>query len=297
MEVKEINVKSILTKSKLPDTDYVINPYVGCRFGCIYCYASFMGRFVNKEIKDWGNYVHVKINAPELLTKELSTLKKSLAKAQKDPTQKVGDKKIKILLSSVTDPYQGLESKYQLTRKCIEILANQENQFFSLSILTKSPLVLRDVDILSRIKDVEVGLTITSTKDNISRYFEKYAPNVTDRLKALDELNKKKIKTYAFVGPLFPYFATKKEILDEIFSKIAQTGTKEIYIEHINLSPYILGRFLSEAKEISAKDKQMLKDTQKKEYRNQIDQEIKVLVNKYNLKIRLEDPIYHNEKS
>ena len=75
MEVKEIQTKSILTLSKLPDTDYVINPYVGCRFGCTYCYASFMGRFVSKQINDWGEYVYAKINAPELLRNELRKLK------------------------------------------------------------------------------------------------------------------------------------------------------------------------------------------------------------------------------
>ena len=112
-KIKEIKAKSILspTRLKTADFDYSLNPYVGCRFGCVYCYASFMGRFVGKKISDWGNYVFAKINAPKLLAEEIKKLKnKGRGKT--------------IWLSSVTDPYQGLEVKYKLTRRCLEILAD-----------------------------------------------------------------------------------------------------------------------------------------------------------------------------
>lgn len=103
-DIKAITAKSILTPCRIPGIDWVVNPYVGCRFGCTYCYASFMGRFVGKKIADWGEYVFPKINAPELLKKELKKLK------DKGRGQEV-------FMSSVTDPYQGLEAKYQLTRQ------------------------------------------------------------------------------------------------------------------------------------------------------------------------------------
>src|SRR3989338_10259970 len=127
MDIQVIKAKSILILSKLPDADYVVNPYIGCRFGCTYCYASFMGRFVGKKVSDWGEYVYPKINAPELLKKELKKLK------DKGRGQE-------IFFSSVTDPYQGLEAKYQLTRKCLEELADFGFEG-TLSILTKSDLV------------------------------------------------------------------------------------------------------------------------------------------------------------
>jgi len=89
-----------------------------------------------------------------------------------------------VFFSSVTDPYQGVEAKYKLTRSCLEVLV--ENEFAGeVSILTKSALVTRDIDVLKKLKNVEVGFTITSTDDAVSRYFEKFAPNVTDRLKAM----------------------------------------------------------------------------------------------------------------
>ncbi|MBN1783517.1 MAG: hypothetical protein JW812_00950 [Alphaproteobacteria bacterium] len=75
IEIKEVEAKSILVKSNLPDSDYVINPYTGCEFGCHYCYASFMCRYIDKDISEWGNFVHVKINAIELLDKKLCTFK------------------------------------------------------------------------------------------------------------------------------------------------------------------------------------------------------------------------------
>src|SRR3989338_6288522 len=111
MEIKEIQAKTILVKSKLPESDYVINCYTGCSFACSYCYASFMGRFVGKNISDWGEYVYAKINAPELLKKELPKLKDK-------------GKNVTILLSSVTDPFQAAEAKYKLSEKCLTVLAD-----------------------------------------------------------------------------------------------------------------------------------------------------------------------------
>ena len=132
MDFREIQAKSILSPCGIPGIDYVINPYTGCRYGCTYCYASFMGRFIkDKTVQDWGEYVIAKVNAPELLKKELRKLRNK-------------GKGLEIFFSSVTDPYQGVEAKYKLTRQCLEILADWEYEGY-ISILTKSNLVLRDV--------------------------------------------------------------------------------------------------------------------------------------------------------
>lgn len=280
VEVKEIQSKSILTPSKLPDADYVINPYTGCAFGCTYCYASFMGRYVGKSNDDWGNYVHVKTNAPELLEKDLKKLKnKGQGKS--------------IFFSSVTDPYQGMEAKYQLTRKCLEILFGYgfEGQ---ISILTKSHMVLRDIDILKQLKNVEVGFTITSTDDKISRYFEKKAPNVSQRLDAMKQLNATGIKTYAFVGPLLPHFVAEPEVLDTLFKAIVETGTKELYVEHINLSTYILNRLKKEMPDMDTTILAKFYSSKDKSYQNELNKVILELAEKYDLKLRLDLPIYHN---
>ena len=103
LKVKEIEAKSIIARTKVPSADYVINPYTGCQFACMYCFASFMGRFVGETNNNWGNYVYAKINAVELIQKDIQRLIK------KKPHPRV-------VLSTVTDPYQGVEKKYRLTR-------------------------------------------------------------------------------------------------------------------------------------------------------------------------------------
>ncbi len=280
LDTKEITAKSILVPSKLPGCDFVINCYTGCRFGCSYCYASFMGRFVDKKINDWGNYVYVKINAPELLKKELTKLKdKGKGKT--------------ILLSSVTDPFQGAEAKYQLSSKCLEVLADYGFEG-EVSILTKSPLVLNVLPILKRLKNVDVGLTITSTDDKISRYFEKFAPNVTQRLETLKKLNEAGIKTYAFFGPLLPHFVANKEEIKKVLDAIYQTGTRELFIEHINLSKYIKDRMLEELKEVDEVFLEKFYSSQSKDYRNELNKIILELLKEYDFKL-LHEIIFHKE--
>ncbi|MFZ5376929.1 MAG: SPL family radical SAM protein [Patescibacteria group bacterium] len=280
-EFKEIRAKSILTPSKLPDADYVINPYIGCRFGCIYCYASFMGRFVDKSTHDWGNYVFAKVNAPELLSQEITKLK----------DQGAGKT---VFISSVTDPYQGMEAKYQLTRKCLRILADQ-NFAGKIGVLTKSDLVIRDIDIFLMLKNVEVGLTITSTDDLVSRYFEKHAPFVSARLAALAKLNQAGITTYAFLGPLLPHYIAEEEKLDELLGKIALTGTKELYVEHINLNKYIRERFVAELGEVDRSLVQKFYSSQSKPYREELNKLVTSLVKKHGLALRLGEAIFHGD--
>lgn len=221
MKIREIQAKSILNPSKL-GCDYAINPYNGCAFGCAYCYAIFMSRMGHQN-ENWGEWVDVKINAPQLLIHDLK---------HKKPGS--------IFISSVTDPYQGLETKYKLTRKCLEILADVKYPA-PISILTKSPLVTRDIDLFKRL-DAEVGMTVTSMGDPITKLLETNAPVHSARIRALKELHQAGITTYAFVGPLLPHLTEKPEELEKLFKTLKQTGVEDIWVEHINLSPYIKKR-------------------------------------------------------
>lgn len=281
MDIREIQAKSILVKCGIPGIDFVINPYIGCRFGCMYCYASFMGRYHGKEISDWGEYVFAKINAPDILKKEIKKLKYN----------GVGKE---LFFSSVTDPYQGIEAKYKLTQQCLKIII--ENDFEGIvSILTKSDLVTRDIPLFKKIKNVTVGLTITSINDSISRYFEKFAPPVSARLKALQKLNENGIHTYAFIGPLLPHYVVQTKELENLFKKIRETGTKNIYVEHLNLSTYIRTRLFQEMGKTNNAVLHTFYESQKKEYRTKLDSIILSLVKKYDMHMIHDMVIYHKE--
>jgi DNA repair photolyase len=280
MQIKEVKAQTILNPCGIPGIDFVINPYIGCSFACRYCYASFMGRLVGKKVEEWGSYVFPKVNAVSLLKKEL---------AKKLKNKGVGKE---IFFSSVTDPYQGIEVKYQLTRGCLEALLDF-GFLGTVSILTKSDLVLRDLDLFKKFKHVSVGLTVTSTNDEISRYFEKYAPAVSKRFSALKILNQNKIPTYAFIGPLLPHFSAKKDELEKIFKKLVEVGTRDIFIEHLNLSSYIRSRLIKEIKEVDRKIINEFYLSSSKAYRKQIEAVIYPLIEKYKLCLLKNQVIYH----
>jgi DNA repair photolyase len=181
MIIKEIQAKSILSTSKV--YDYVINPYIGCQHGCSYCYARFMKRFSGHK-EPWGQFVDVKVSAPDLLRVEINKKKQG-----------------RVWISGVCDPYQPLERKYGLTRRCLEILAQND---WPVIVQTRSPLVLRDLDILKAGRDFEVGLTITTADDSIRKLFEPAAPSIADRIGALDELHRAGIRTHAMIAPILP---------------------------------------------------------------------------------------------
>ena len=128
-----------------------------------------------------------------------------------------------IFFSSVTDPYVGMEAKYKLTRKCLEVLLEFGYEG-PVSILTKSPLVTRDIDLFTKFKNIEVGMTITGLDDKVSRFLEVKAPSVTSRIKALEELSKAGVNTYAFVGPIVPYFIHSEQKIKEIINKLEKNG-------------------------------------------------------------------------
>ena len=181
MIVKEVYAKTILSKSKV--SDYTINPYIGCEHGCTYCYARFMRRYTGHR-EAWGEFVDVKINAARLLRHEIGRKRRG-----------------RVWISGVCDPYQPLEKRYKLTKKCLEILSDHD---WPVTIQTKSPLVLRDIELLRRFGDIEAGFSIPTADDEIRGVFEPNSPPVKTRVEALERLHDEGIKTYAMIAPLLP---------------------------------------------------------------------------------------------
>ncbi len=181
MIIREIYARTILSRSKV--FDYVVNPYIGCQHGCTYCYARFMKRFTGHK-EPWGEFVDVKINAPDLLQRDIGKMPPG-----------------RVWVSGVCDPYQPLEKTYELTKKCLEILVRHD---WPITIQTKSSLVLRDVNLFRGTDKIEVGLSVTTGDEGVRRLFEPGAPPIKERIKALDELHLAGIRTFAMVAPILP---------------------------------------------------------------------------------------------
>jgi DNA repair photolyase len=162
---------------------------------------------------EWGEFVNVKTNSPKVLESELRRAKRGL-----------------VLVSSVTDPYQPLEEKYELTRQILGILARYD---FPVSILTKSHLVTRDVDVIKKFSKCEVGLTIVTLDERVREAFEPKAPQIKKRLEALWSLHESGIETYGFIGPMLPYLT--EETLEDLLSRLAEVAVDRILVDRLNL--------------------------------------------------------------
>lgn len=202
---KEIVAKDFLTKSNLPASDFVINPYVGCPHGCKYCYASFMKRFTGHTEK-WGSFIDVKRCDKPIDVKKL--YRKS------------------VFLSSVTDCYNPFEEKYKITRNILNQL-KQADCFVSIS--TKSDLILRDVDILKVLKNLTVAISINTLDDDFRKDMDN-ASGIGRRIFALKELRKNGIYTILFMSPIFPYITDFKKIVEA-----TQDFVCEYWFENLNL--------------------------------------------------------------
>ena len=180
----------------MEEYDYTLNPYSGCSFGCTYCYAAFFSR--NKEqVDNWGDWVIVKQNAEELLKK-------------RKPGSLDGKR---IYMSSVTDPYQPIERKLELTRRLLEILADQHKP--KLMVQTRSQLVSRDIDLFQKIETnttslfesgesrrVQVNMTVTTDDRDIMRTFEPICPPNSKRLEAIAKVQEAGIESCITMTPL-----------------------------------------------------------------------------------------------
>lgn len=219
--VREVACQSILTRSRIPSLDFVVNPYVGCAHGCRYCYVPSMPWMAARQ-EEWGSYVEVKTNAAEVLARQL----------RRAPPGAVN-------LSTTTDPYQPAEARYRVTRACLRVLADAGR---AVSILTKSPSVTADIDLLRRLAEVEVGVSIAGLDQGVLDIFEPAVPPVAARLEALARLAESGITTYAFCGPLLPFLTDAEDDIDRLFSALARVGVSAVIVDSMNLRGATLGR-------------------------------------------------------
>ncbi len=205
MVEKEVAVKDLVTKSNLPASDYVINPYVGCPHGCRYCYACFMKRFTNHS-EAWGSFIDIK------------RCDKPISK------RKLQGKSV--FLSSVTDCYNPFEEKYRNTRKILEQLISINCE---LNISTKSHLILRDIDLLKQCNNLKVSVSVNTLDEQFKNDMD-HASSIMKRLETLEILHQNGIYTVLFMSPIFPGITDYKEIIVKTHRFV-----DEYWFENLNL--------------------------------------------------------------
>ncbi len=214
-----VRCKTLMTKSGIPSLDYAINPYLGCEHACVYCYATFMARF--SDIKDeWGTFVGVKENAPEVLRGEI-------------PRRAPGV----VTFGTVCDAYQQQEERCGITRACLEEFVGAEG--FEVGILTKSDLVVRDIDVLARLPAPSVGFSITCLDRELALSFEPGAPSPSRRLAAMRELSLAGIPVWGFFGPVLPGFTDGEPEIREVLMAMTEAGAARVLVDAMNLYPKV----------------------------------------------------------
>jgi len=207
-----------LSKSGLPGLDYALNPYLGCVHACIYCYARLYTHD-RRVSENWGKIVIVKENIIEVLNSEVKRLRKGV----------VG-------IGTITDAYQPIEAVYKLTREAVRILLSNG---FKVSIQTKNPLILRDIDVLTSGKElVDIGFTITSVKCSKSRLMEPNAPCPEARIEALRKLSRLGFKTWVFYGPIIPGFNDDEDTITSLVDIVSETNSV-LYYDPLHLKPFM----------------------------------------------------------
>ncbi|MDP2927005.1 MAG: radical SAM protein [bacterium] len=211
LEIREIQCKSALGKCGFPGGGLAVNPYVGCSHACAYCYARFMKRFTGHQ-EEWGSFVDARINIAEVLARQIKSLK---FRGQQ------------IYIGTVTDPYQPMEGKYKLTRQILEVLNGYDNP---VSLLTKSSMVIRDLDILKQFKKVDVNFTINTLDEKWKRLTEPFSPTIQQRFEAAQKLTRAGIKVFAMMGPYWPIFTDP----EKLFKKFKKAGISRVFTESFN---------------------------------------------------------------
>lgn len=232
VEYFTLPARSILnrcTGSRMP-FEWTINPYRGCEFACKYCYARYTHEFMEmREGMDFERKIYVKQHAGELLRQELRHVK---------PGEEIA-------IGTATDPYQPAERKFEVTRTILEELARHSG--LELGLVTKSHLVLRDVDLLREIgrnNRLSISVTITTLDVELARILEPRAPRPDLRMEAVRRLNLEGIRAGVSCAPVLPGITDSLSNLEGLVRATAEAGGKYIFANPLFLKPCSAAVFL-----------------------------------------------------
>jgi len=213
--VRHKECKTILNRTNI--SDYSLNCYTGCAHGCVYCYARFMQRF-SAHPEPWGRFVDVKVNAVE-------TLKRQLRRAA------AGE----VFVSSACDGWQPVEAEWKLTRRCCQLLLEHG---FDVHILTKSRLVLRDLDVFSG-ASARIGVTVTTLDERLRKLWEPKGSSTRERFRIIEQAHRAELRTAIMFGPLLPFLSDSQSSIDSMFARAAELGVDIIWVDTLNPRPKV----------------------------------------------------------
>jgi DNA repair photolyase len=202
--IRETTVRQALRADPLPWLDYSFNPYVGCYHGCLFCYVP---RLLQIDRAEWGASVVVKRNAATVLAREVRKLPKGL-----------------VAISTATDPYQFVEGRYRITRHALEVLLRAQ---WPVSVLSRSPLMLRDIDLFQQFDEIEVGMSVPTLDDQARALLEPWAPPIEARLRCLTALAGAGLATFVSFAPAYP--PTNGSTPSQIAEAFAVAGVRRMF--------------------------------------------------------------------
>ena len=230
MQVEEVQCKTALNpiKSNFLPFRWDLNIYRGCSHACVYCFARYTHEYLGYQgAKDFEQQIKVKVNIAEVLEKQISSCR---------------FKGGVISIGGISDVYQPLEKKYQLTRKCLEVIAKQG---VNVSICTKSPLILRDLDLLQKIKRQNfctVAMTVITLNQNLAQKLEPFAPPVAARIEALRKLKAAGIPVGLHLMPIMPNLTDNETDLRKMLELMQAIKIDYLISGYLNVRSSVRGR-------------------------------------------------------
>jgi DNA repair photolyase len=225
MDIKLITTHKVLSPTLMTVADYAINPYRGCEFNCLYCYAQF-----TKTAQKGKNSLGVKENAPYILEKELK------------------NRKVKsVVLGSSCESMTYAEKEHRITEKILEILNTHE---IPVTILTKSPFITEYADLISKNSQNRIFFTYNFSDETVKTMFEQSSPGLAQRIKAMAIIREKGIRLRAHIGPYIPYVSDLHDIFEQL-ATVSDTVNIELYHNKMGNFDEIISRLKSRDRQIA----------------------------------------------
>jgi DNA repair photolyase len=243
---------NILTKSTFSGYDCCINSYVGCQFGCTYCYVRF---FVKDDNEEWGDFVRVREHMDDKLPKELRKGFVKIAEGRRklyneDGTPDLDENgkhksrpnyrripipETRLVLGTMTDPYQPIERKHRITRTALQkLLESDAPQFQKVGIFTRSPIVLEDLDLIKQLPKARVHYTITPFHKDVLRAIEPVSPVTARRWEVVEKLKDAGIRVHCNISPVMPLIS--EGFAEEFTKKLCELQIDEYFVDP--MQPY-----------------------------------------------------------